>query len=182
EPRATPAGSSCNAVSSDSPASTRSRYSALSLIIRMGRPPWARWARGETPRPPAAGRSAEKKTRILVATDVMSRGIDVKEINLVINFDVPHDAEDYVHRVGRTARINTTGEAITLVTPSEFSRLRTIEQLTETEIPKIQPAGYSITETSNNNSNSYRKNRNKFFNKKKSIHVRMNNTRETKST
>ncbi|MBN2610262.1 MAG: DEAD/DEAH box helicase [Bacteroidales bacterium] len=85
-----------------------------------------------------------KKTRILVATDVMSRGIDVKEINLVINFDVPHDAEDYVHRVGRTARINTTGEAITLVTPADASKLRMIERLTGIEIPKIQPAGYPV--------------------------------------
>lgn len=54
-----------------------------------------------------------KRIRILVATDVMSRGIDIKEINLVINFDTPFDAEDYVHRVGRTARANTKGEAIT---------------------------------------------------------------------
>ncbi|NCB09976.1 MAG: DEAD/DEAH box helicase, partial [Bacteroidia bacterium] len=50
-----------------------------------------------------------KRTRILVATDVMSRGIDIKDINLVINFDVPQDAEDYVHRVGRTARADATG-------------------------------------------------------------------------
>ena len=54
-----------------------------------------------------------KRIRILVATDVMSRGIDIKEINMVVNYDVPHDAEDYVHRVGRTARANTKGEART---------------------------------------------------------------------
>ena len=70
-----------------------------------------------------------KKIQILVATDVMSRGIDVKEINLVINYDVPHDAEDYVHRVGRTARVNAKGEAITLVTQKEIHKLRKIEQL-----------------------------------------------------
>jgi superfamily II DNA/RNA helicase len=80
-----------------------------------------------------------KRIRILVATDVMSRGIDVKEINMVINYDVPHDAEDYVHRVGRTARINTKGEAITLVTPREIGKLRKIEKLIEAEIPKPQP-------------------------------------------
>ena len=56
-----------------------------------------------------------KRIRIVVATDVMSSGIDIKEINLVINYDTPFDAEDYVHRVGRTARANTKGEAITLV-------------------------------------------------------------------
>jgi superfamily II DNA/RNA helicase len=81
-----------------------------------------------------------KKIRILVATDVMSRGIDVKEINLVINFDVPHDAEDYVHRIGRTARINATGEAITLVTQKEIYRLRNIERLIKSEVPRLQPS------------------------------------------
>jgi superfamily II DNA/RNA helicase len=81
-----------------------------------------------------------KKIRILVATDVMSRGIDVKEINLVINFDVPHDAEDYVHRIGRTARINATGEAITLVTQKEIYRLKNIERLIKSEVPKLKPS------------------------------------------
>jgi superfamily II DNA/RNA helicase len=79
-----------------------------------------------------------KKIRILVATDVMSRGIDVKEINLVINYDVPHDAEDYVHRVGRTARVNEKGEAITLVTQKEMYKLKKIE-LIKSSIPKLQP-------------------------------------------
>ena len=69
----------------------------------------------------------------------MSRGIDVKEINLVINYDVPHDAEDYVHRVGRTARVNAKGEAITLVTPKEMGKLHMIEQLIESVIPKPAP-------------------------------------------
>ena len=82
-----------------------------------------------------------KLIRILVATDVMSRGIDVKEINMVINYDVPHDAEDYVHRVGRTARVNAKGEAITLVTQKEMYKLRKIEQLIKANIPKLQPPG-----------------------------------------
>jgi superfamily II DNA/RNA helicase len=82
-----------------------------------------------------------KVIRILVATDVMSRGIDVKEINLVINFDVPHDAEDYVHRVGRTARVNAKGEAVTLVTQKEMYKLRKIENLIKAYIPKLQPPG-----------------------------------------
>lgn len=80
-----------------------------------------------------------KRIRILVATDVMSRGIDVKEINLIINYDVPHDAEDYVHRVGRTARVNEKGEAITLVIPKEIYKVRKIEQLIKTSIPRLQP-------------------------------------------
>ena len=82
-----------------------------------------------------------KKIRILVATDVMSRGIDVKDINLVINYDVPYDAEDYVHRIGRTARVNEKGEAITLVTQKEMHKLRKIERLIKTIIPKLQPPG-----------------------------------------
>ena len=80
-----------------------------------------------------------KQIRILVATDVMSRGIDVKDINLVINYDIPHDAEDYVHRIGRTARVDAKGEAITLVTQKELYKLRKIEQLIKSTIPKLQP-------------------------------------------
>jgi superfamily II DNA/RNA helicase len=78
-----------------------------------------------------------KQIRILVATDVMSRGIDVKEINLVINYDVPHDPENYVHRIGRTARVNAKGEAITLVTQKEMYKLRQIEQLIKAQIPRL---------------------------------------------
>jgi superfamily II DNA/RNA helicase len=78
-----------------------------------------------------------KRIRIIVATDVMSRGIDIKEINLVINYDTPFDAEDYVHRVGRTARANTKGEAITLVNEKDMRKLATIQRLIEAEIPQI---------------------------------------------
>jgi len=99
-----------------------------------------------------------------VATDVMSRGIDVKEINMVINYDVPHDAEDYVHRVGRTARVNEKGEAITLVTQKELYKLRKIEQLIKAKIPKLQPpvdlgpvpAWDNRESKSNNKSKTYR--------------------------
>ncbi len=78
-----------------------------------------------------------KRIRIIVATDVMSRGIDIKEINLVINYDTPFDAEDYVHRVGRTARANTKGEAITLVNEKDMRKLAQIQRLIEAEIPQI---------------------------------------------
>lgn len=80
-----------------------------------------------------------KRIRILVATDVMSRGIDVKEINLVINYDVPNDAEDYVHRVGRTARAKTKGEAITLIQPKDMYSFSVIEELIETQLEKLNP-------------------------------------------
>ncbi len=78
-----------------------------------------------------------RRIRILVATDVMSRGIDIKEINLVINFDTPYDAEDYVHRVGRTARANTKGEAITLVNEKDMRKMAQIERLIEAEVPRM---------------------------------------------
>jgi len=80
-----------------------------------------------------------KRIRILVATDVMSRGIDIKEINMVVNYDVPNEAADYVHRVGRTARANTKGEAITLVNPKDMRKFGRIEQLIERELEKLQP-------------------------------------------
>lgn len=74
---------------------------------------------------------------ILVGTDIISRGIDVDDIRLVINYDVPNDSEDYVHRIGRTARANTDGVAITLVNPKDQSSFHTIEQFLEREIFKI---------------------------------------------
>ncbi len=80
---------------------------------------------------------ANRKIQILVATDVISRGIDIKDINLIINFDVPQDAEDYVHRVGRTARADTTGVAITLINEADQRRFKQIEELIETEVHKI---------------------------------------------
>lgn len=78
-----------------------------------------------------------KRLRILVATDVMSRGIDIKEINMVINYDVPHDAEDYVHRIGRTARANTKGEAFTLVNEDQMRKFKNIEKLIAAEVPRL---------------------------------------------
>jgi superfamily II DNA/RNA helicase len=83
-----------------------------------------------------------KRIRILVATDVMSRGIDIKDINLVINYDVPNDAEDYVHRVGRTARAETTGVALTLVNEDDMYKFHQIEELIEREVFKIAIPDY----------------------------------------
>ena len=77
------------------------------------------------------------KVDVLVATDVVSRGIDVTDVPLVINYDVPHDAEDYVHRIGRTARAENSGEAITLVTPDDARYWHRIEQFLKKEIEKI---------------------------------------------
>ncbi len=79
---------------------------------------------------------ANKTIRIVVATDVLSRGIDVKDINLVVNFDVPGNPEDYVHRIGRTARAATKGEAITFVNPDDMQKFSQIETLIERSLDK----------------------------------------------
>lgn len=82
-------------------------------------------------------RFRSRRTRVLVATDVLSRGIDIKDINLIINFDVPGSAEDYVHRVGRTARADKTGIAISLINEHDMDKFDRIEKLIETEVLKI---------------------------------------------
>ncbi|MBT7688240.1 MAG: DEAD/DEAH box helicase [Flavobacteriales bacterium] len=78
-----------------------------------------------------------RNIRVIVATDVLSRGIDIKDINLVINYNVPNDAEDYVHRIGRTARADTTGIAITLINNEEQYKFLRIERLIEKEVMKL---------------------------------------------
>lgn len=76
------------------------------------------------------------KVKILVATDIVARGIDIEDIALVINYDVPHDPEDYIHRIGRTARAAATGAAITFVNEEEQSKFYLIEKFIEREVRK----------------------------------------------
>ena len=83
-------------------------------------------------------RFRSKQTRVLVATDVLSRGIDIKDINFVINYDVPGDAEDYVHRIGRTARADTKGVALTLVNEDEMYKFDRIEKLIERKVQRMK--------------------------------------------
>ena len=90
----------------------------------------------------------QQKLPILVATDVVSRGIDIDSIELVVNYDVPPNEEDYVHRIGRTARAERKGEGITLVTPDDMRRFGKIEKLIEKEVPKLEvPASLGATPT-----------------------------------
>ena len=77
-----------------------------------------------------------KKIKILVATDILSRGIDIKGIELVMNYEVPHDAEDYVHRIGRTARADRTGEAITFINQKQVKNFMDIETLIDKSVIK----------------------------------------------
>lgn len=78
-----------------------------------------------------------ERIALLVATDIVARGIDIDDISLVINFDVPHDVEDYVHRIGRTARAGDSGMAISLVSPQEQRRFSQIEKFLQKDIYKI---------------------------------------------
>lgn len=77
------------------------------------------------------------KINVLVATDIVARGIDIDDIEMVINYDVPHEAEDYIHRVGRTARADRDGKAITFISEKEIGKFRQIERLLEKEVEKV---------------------------------------------
>ena len=82
------------------------------------------------------------KTAVLVATDVASRGLDIEGLPQVINFDVPHSPEDYVHRIGRTGRAGLTGEAISLVAPEDMESLGAIERLIKKRIERVLVPGF----------------------------------------
>ncbi len=82
--------------------------------------------------------------RVLVATDIAQRGLDVSGISHVINYDVPQQPEDYVHRIGRTGRAATTGDAFTFMSPGEIAMVRTIERVIGQKIPRISVPGYDF--------------------------------------
>src|SRR5687767_1045042 len=84
------------------------------------------------------------KIRVLVATDIAQRGLDVSGISHVINYDVPQQPEDYVHRIGRTGRAAETGDAYTFMSPDEIAMVRTIERLIGQQIPRISVPGYDF--------------------------------------
>src|SRR4051794_28545387 len=80
--------------------------------------------------------------RCLVATDIVARGIDVEQLEHVVNFDVPHLPEDYIHRVGRTARADATGDAFTFVSPEEEQDLAAIERAVGKRLPRVMVADF----------------------------------------
>ncbi len=84
------------------------------------------------------------KIRVLVATDIAQRGLDIDGISHVINFDVPQAPEDYVHRIGRTGRAASTGDAYTFMSPDEIGMVRTIEREIGQEIPRISVPGFDF--------------------------------------
>lgn len=91
------------------------------------------------------GRFRAEAARVLIATDVASRGLDIPVVELVINFDVPRDADDYIHRVGRTARVGKSGEAITLITERDIKLIENIESRVGKKLEKyIDEPGVSL--------------------------------------
>jgi ATP-dependent RNA helicase RhlE len=119
------------------------------------------------------------RIKILVATDILSRGIDIDNIGMVLNYDVPHDGEDYVHRIGRTARAEAEGTAITFISVKEQRKFGAIEKLLGKEVPKeplpeqfgeaplYNPSAH-VKRNSNDNRSHLKKDNNRSFRKKHS--------------
>jgi ATP-dependent RNA helicase RhlE len=82
--------------------------------------------------------------RVLVATDIAARGLDIEELPHVVNYELPNVPEDYVHRIGRTGRAAATGEALSLVCVDEHKLLRDIERLLKREVPRMALPGYEV--------------------------------------
>jgi ATP-dependent RNA helicase RhlE len=86
------------------------------------------------------------RARVLVATDIASRGIDVEGISHVVNYDFPMHAEDYVHRIGRTGRADAVGDAISFVTPEDEPNVRDLEKMTRRSVPRKRVEGFDYSE------------------------------------
>jgi ATP-dependent RNA helicase RhlE len=127
---------------------TKQRSDAVALgLQRAGIPTMTIHSdRTQEQRTKALERFRAGKVRVLVATDVVSRGIDVEGISHVVNYDVPNNPEDYVHRIGRTARAGASGTAFTFVDIREFPELDAIEMLIDTEIPVEELKGFPYRE------------------------------------
>ncbi|MGA9531084.1 MAG: DEAD/DEAH box helicase [Anaerolineales bacterium] len=95
----------------------------------------------------ALDRFKKGKVRVLVATNIASRGLDIQDISHVVNFDVPEHAEDYVHRIGRTGRAHAEGDALTLVTPEDEREIAKIEHLLGHAIPRERLSGFNYDVT-----------------------------------
>jgi ATP-dependent RNA helicase RhlE len=88
------------------------------------------------------------RVRVLVATDIAARGLDIDKLPHVVNFELPNVPEDYIHRIGRTARAGEDGEALSLVCAEERDLLRDVERLLKTELPRVTTPGFEFTENS----------------------------------
>ena len=101
--------------------------------------------RSQAQRTDALAGFKDGRYRVLVATDIAARGIDIEELGHVVNFDVPLASEDYIHRVGRTARASATGDAFTFVSPQEEGELRNIERAVGKRLPRVTVPDFDYT-------------------------------------
>ena len=125
---------------------TRTKHRANRLADFLGRQGVAvdriHGNRSQAQRTKALANFKSGATRVLVATDIAARGIDVEALSHVVNFDVPNVPDDYIHRVGRTARAGAAGDAFTLVSPQEQGELRAIERAVGERLPRRTLAGF----------------------------------------
>ena len=124
---------------------TKHRANRLTEVLEQGGVSVARihGNRSQAQRTMALDGFKNGKFQVLVATDIVARGIDVEELSHVVNFDVPNVPDDYIHRVGRTARADATGDAFTFVSPEEEGDLRAIERAVGRTLPRITVAGFN---------------------------------------
>jgi ATP-dependent RNA helicase RhlE len=138
--------SCCAAATSGAPSSSAAPSTGQPAGRRAGQGGDPLGAHPRQPQPDRAHRGAggfkSGKYRVLVATDIVARGIDVEALEHVVNFDVPHVPEDYIHRVGRTARAEATGDAYTLVSPDEERDLKAIERAIGKQLPRVRCRGF----------------------------------------
>ena len=126
---------------------TKHRANRLAEVLDTAGVPSARihGNRSQAARTEALAGFRSGKYRVLVATDIVARGIDVEALEHVVNFDVPNQPEDYIHRVGRTARAEATGDAYTLVAPSEERDLQAIERAVGKKLRRVTVEGFDYS-------------------------------------
>ncbi len=113
-----------------------------------------------------------KRVRVLVATDIAARGIDIDQLSHVLNYELPNVPETYVHRIGRTGRAGASGIALSFCSREEKAYLRDIEKLIKKSVPVQKWEGSSIAESANNQSYSFHKNENHGSSKRLTIQKR----------
>jgi ATP-dependent RNA helicase RhlE len=126
---------------------TRTKHGANRLAEQLGRDGITAAAihgnKSQGARTRALGDFKQGAVRVLVATDIAARGIDIDQLPHVVNFELPHVPEDYVHRIGRTGRAGNEGEALSLVCVDELGLLRDIERLLKRELPRVVVSGFA---------------------------------------
>jgi ATP-dependent RNA helicase RhlE len=131
---------------------SRTKHGANKIVTSLGKAGFKTEAihgnKSQNARQLALSNFKERKTRILIATDIAARGIDIEELSHVINFDLPEVAETYVHRIGRTGRAGLGGRAISFCAHEEKPLLRSIQKLISKTIPEVNDNPYPLLDTS----------------------------------